>query len=139
MFDVLEHMKDDYGFLARLRGSLTPEGRIIITVPAFPFLWSIHDELNHHYRRYTNRSLTQVLLRAGYRLEFMSYWNALLFLPAAVLRLAGRTGESALDGPIALNEFLLAIIRAETFMMRRTSLPFGTSLVAVARKYSGDG
>jgi 2-polyprenyl-3-methyl-5-hydroxy-6-metoxy-1,4-benzoquinol methylase len=135
MFDVLEHMKDDFGFLERLRGSLTPAGRIIITVPAFSFLWSVHDELNHHYRRYTKQSLTQLLLRSGYELEFISYWNALFFLPAAIVRLAGRTGESALDAPHRLNKLLLAIIRAEIVVMRRISLPFGTSLVAVAHKF----
>ena len=139
MFDVLEHMEDDHGLLLRVRRSLTPEGRIVLTVPAFPFMWSVHDELNHHYRRYTRKSLTDVLARSGYKLDFVSYWNALLFLPAAVVRLVGRTGENALDVPVGLNNLLLALIRAETFVMRGMSLPFGTSLIAVAQKSSASG
>ena len=133
MFDVLEHMEDDRGFLIRLLGSLTLDARLVITVPAFPFLWSVHDELNNHYRRYTTSSLSKVLSQAGYQIEFVSYWNALLFLPAALVRLFGKTGENALSLPKGLNDLILGVVRAETVALRGTKLPFGTSMVAVAR------
>ena len=133
MFDVLEHMADDRGFLTRLRGSLTPDARLVLTVPAFPFLWSVHDELNKHYRRYTKKSLRSVLTKSGYDIEFISHWNALFFLPAAFVRLFGRTGEDTLALPKGLNDMVLGMVRAETWLLRGAALPFGTSLVAVAR------
>jgi SAM-dependent methyltransferase len=140
MFDVLEHMEHDCDFLTRLRGSLAPDSHIVITVPAFPFLWSVHDELNHHYRRYTRRSLMDLLFKSGYELDFMSYWNASLFLPAAVVRILGRSsGSSALILPKRADNLLFALLRAETSVMRHIPLPFGTGLVAIARHRQSRG
>lgn len=132
MFDVLEHMEDDHAFLGRLHSALTPEARLVLTVPAFPFLWSVHDELNNHYRRYTRSSLKKVLSKSGYDVKFLSYWNALLFLPAATVRVLGKTGENALALPKSVNDTILGVVRAETLVLRWGRLPFGTSIVAVA-------
>lgn len=134
LFDVVEHIEDDHAFLARLNAALCDGGRLAITVPAFQFLWSVHDVHHHHFRRYTARAMRTALESAGFRVEYASYWNMTLFLPAVLTRLLGKTGEDALSPPRSIDRLFLAIVRLETLCMRILSLPFGTGLVVVARK-----
>lgn len=134
LFDVIEHIEDDRAFLLRAKTALEKEGRLIITVPAMPFLWSNHDVANRHFRRYTRATLRRVLENAGYRIEYLSFWNTLLFVPAALLRLLGQSGESATALPRALDVLIYSLIRIEVWLMRVFPLPFGLSLVALARK-----
>lgn len=132
--DVLEHIKDDHGTLARVVGSLNQNGVVIITVPAFQSLWSIHDVNHHHFRRYSRREVIRLLEGAGLTLVYASYWNATLFPVAALMRIVGRSGESSLGLPRFLNDVLLAIIRIEVALMRFIRLPFGTGLIAIGIK-----
>lgn len=134
LFDVLEHIEDAKTVLASFRKELTPEGVLIITVPAFPFLWSEHDVLHQHFRRYTRKTLTKVLREAGYDVVAMSYWNMTLFLPTALVRLTGKSGSSTLTLPWILDTILFGVVVIESFLLRFLSLPFGVSLVVVARK-----
>lgn len=134
LFDVVEHIEHDYEFLIKAHGALTKDGRLAITVPAFQFLWSVHDINHHHFRRYTKKSIRSVLERAGFEVEHISYWNMILFAPAALMRLIGKSGESALSLPRWLDAIFFAIIQTELLFMRWFSLPFGTSLVVIARK-----
>ena len=69
MLDVLEHVADDAGALATAMRMLKPGGRLLLTVPAFPFLWSRHDELTHHFRRYRRQKLARLLKDGGFALE----------------------------------------------------------------------
>src|SRR5438067_3651778 len=78
-FDVIEHIDDDVGALRSIRAALRPGGRLVCTVPAFQFLWSAHDVVNHHHRRYRKRLLTTRLREAGFELERVSYFNSWLF------------------------------------------------------------
>ncbi|MFA5942653.1 MAG: class I SAM-dependent methyltransferase [Candidatus Paceibacterota bacterium] len=134
LFDVIEHIEDDESFLRSLDKALAPGGQLVITVPAFKFLWSEHDVTHRHFRRYDRRSLSGVLSRAGYEVVVMSYWNMLLFIPAAVMRLLGHSGSSALGLSSVIDSFLRGIVAVESKMARFFALPFGVSLVAVARK-----
>ena len=134
LFDVVEHIEDDRAFLRRLWKVLEDRGFLIITVPAFQFLWSDHDVNLHHYRRYTKKSLRTLLDLAGYKISFISYWNMSLFLPMAAMRLLGRSGESGLSLPKSVDALFLGAIRLEAAIMRASPLPFGTGLVAVAQK-----
>ncbi len=134
LFDVLEHIEHDEAFLTNAHAGITKGGVLTLTVPAFPFLWSIHDEQKHHFRRYTRRSVTEVLQKTGYRVEYCSYWNTSLFLPAAAMRLAGRTGDEALALPVWINALLYSVVYIESLVLRFVPLPFGTGLVVVARK-----
>lgn len=143
-FDVIEHLDDDVDALVRIRHALMPGGVFVCTVPAYPLLWSRHDELNHHRRRYTRRSLTRALEAGGFRVERMSYFNSVLFPAVAALRLATRPLEwaglrrgddractgVAIPRPSA-NRLLYGLFAAERFLLRRVSLPFGLSLLAV--------
>lgn len=134
LFDVLEHIERDVEFLTRARDALAPGGCLAITVPALPFLWSVHDVNHHHFRRYTKTTLRAALESAGFSVEYMSYWNMALFIPAALMRLLGRTGEGSLAMPRALNAIFYAIVRTEAALMRLIPLPLGTGLVAIACK-----
>jgi 2-polyprenyl-3-methyl-5-hydroxy-6-metoxy-1,4-benzoquinol methylase len=134
IFDVVEHIEDDRAFLISLRGALAPDGVLAITVPAFQFLWSEHDVEHQHFRRYNKRSLSKLLLGAGYEILAISYWNTLLFFPAALVRLLGRSGSSALMLGGFVNSLLLFVVIIESKILRFISLPFGVSLIVVARK-----
>ncbi len=136
LFDVLEHVADDVAALAALRRKLKPAGRILLTVPALPWLWSAHDVFLHHHRRYGARSLREAAANAGLRLRRLSGFNTIL-LPLAVLarlwdRLRGRTQASGTALPPAwINRILGATLAAEAHWLRHADLPFGLSWLAV--------
>lgn len=134
LFDVVEHIEHDGEFLMRAHKALQDGGYLAITVPAFQFLWGIHDINHHHFRRYTKTSMHDVLHQAGFNVEYSSYWNMTLFIPAAFMRLIGKSGEGALALPRWLDEILFTVVKIEALFMRWFPLPFGTSLVIIARK-----
>jgi len=84
--DVIEHIDDDYSVLARAREILSSKGYLVITVPAYRWLWSRHDEIHMHKRRYTRQQLKELLLALNFDVKFISYFNSFLFLPAAIKR-----------------------------------------------------
>lgn len=140
--DVIEHTPDDRRALVELRRVCRPGGFLLITVPAYQALWSRHDEVNHHYRRYSRRMLRAAAEEAGWALARLSAFNSLLLPPAAVMRLAQRWGPDG-DGagndlhlaPWWLNGTLELPLRLEAaWLGRRLTLPAGLSLVAVLRK-----
>ncbi len=134
LFDVLEHIENDEAFLVRAQVALAPGGHIVFTVPAYMMLWSAHDVEHHHFRRYTVRSLRDKLEKAGYNVDYASYWNASLLLPAALLRLLGKSGEGGLSPHPVLNSMLMLVVRIEAAVLRFLPLPFGLSIVLVACK-----
>ena len=117
---------------------LTPQGTLIITVPAFQWMWSYADHVLGHYRRYTRPMLAAELEGAGFRIERISYFHSWLLPVAWVFRklraLTGRT-ESADDFPVPapINRALNGVCRLELWLMSRMDLPFGLSVFAVAR------
>ena len=146
-FDVVEHVEDDVAFLKTLRDHLVPGGRLLATVPAYPFLWSTFDEMNHHYRRYTGRSLKRSLAASGFCVERLTHMNSFLFPALAGARLFDRAfghpprtdvERSRLVekwfhvGP--LNGVLETIFASERYWLRVGALPFGASILTVARK-----
>jgi SAM-dependent methyltransferase len=148
-FDVLEHIEDDAGFLGLVTGLLQPGGRFYCTVPAAQSLWSQEDVFAGHHRRYSKGRLRRVLEQAGLRVEFVSHFFAWLVAPVAVFRtlpfvLRGRRddGGSAADRvqsdhalPAWLDVIADALHRWELKRLRRSStIPFGSSLLCVARK-----
>lgn len=132
LFDVLEHIENDENMLTRLHDSLTEEGALILTVPAYRWLWSSHDERNQHFRRYSARELRRKLVKSGFEIRFVSYWNTVLFPVAVLARLCGIAGEGGLSPGSVVNTILLQLIRLEALIIRIASLPFGLSLVAIA-------
>jgi SAM-dependent methyltransferase len=147
MFDVLEHLPDDLQVLRDLEQMLAPGGVLVLTVPAFPSLWSYFDEAAHHARRYTRQSLTATLQTAGYEVQQVSYFMALTFplvwLTRRLAKKDTRPPAQELDERVVnelrivpvLNELAAAALSLEAaWVGAGHHLPFGTSLLAVARK-----
>ncbi len=136
--DVLEHIPDDAGTLRVLHDVLKPGGRLLLTVPALPFLWTRHDEEHGHQRRYTRAQLEERLLEAGFVVEKLSYYNCLL-LPLvlgvrAMKKLTGRDGDDMELPAPPLNTLLFQLFALERFWLPWAGFPVGVSLMAVARR-----
>jgi SAM-dependent methyltransferase len=158
LLDTVEHVADDELVFAECRRVLssadpysgTPGGKLLVTVPAHMFLWSNNDTLNRHQRRYTAEELSGKLERAGFNVLAISYTNFFVFPLAAALILARRDrSEPALSSPHVdeeayqvemepapplVNRILMWVGKLEAALLRRVSLPVGTSLIAVAEK-----
>ncbi len=138
LFDVLEHIEQDVPTLETLGRKLAPGGRLLISVPAMPWLWSHHDVAHHHFRRYTRGSLKDAVQAAGLRATSLGHFNTLLF-PAAfaqrmVQKITGSTAPAdALPAPW-LNATLAAVFRAERHFVGALPMPFGLSLYAVVAR-----
>jgi SAM-dependent methyltransferase len=139
--DVIEHTPNDMVTLRELRRVSKPGGWLLLTVPAYQALWSLHDEANHHYRRYSRPTLHAAALEAGWRVRRMTSFNSLLLAPAAAVRVAQRrrrlrgnsryTPEVKL-GPKWLNAALERPLRLEAgWIGRGRTLPAGLSLMAL--------
>jgi SAM-dependent methyltransferase len=137
--DVLEHVADDAGSLSALGGRLRPGGWALLTVPAFPFLWSRHDVSHHHHRRYVKDRLCELTRAAGLTPVRTTYFNSLLFPAIAAVRfvksLFGASGrEDDAMPPQGLNRLLTALFASERHLIGRVPLPAGVSLLMLARK-----
>ncbi len=136
--DVLEHIADDAGTLSALHGVLKPGGRLVLTVPALPFLWTRHDEEHGHQRRYTRRRLHQRMLEAGFEVEKLSYYNSLLLPLVLVVRAlkkaTGRDGDDMELPAAPLNALLFQLFSLERFWLPWSGFPLGVSLLALGRK-----
>lgn len=145
LFDVLEHIEDDAGFLRLLHGHLAPEGRLFLTVPALPWLWSSNDRFSGHYRRYTAASLGRVLAGQGFRVDYLTAFFRPLVLPLFLGRsLPSRLGlrrevrpevtrqEHGAGGGRLQAVIGRALEREERLLSEGRVLSLGTSLLAVA-------
>jgi len=138
LFDVIEHLPDDAGLLRQVRTMLAPLGSLLVTVPAHPRLWSYFDEASHHRRRYTTDDLRSRLHAAGFRVDYLSQFMAPL-LPIMWLRRRAVSRKRDPAGELGIvpgiNALMNAALAIEApLIRRRRQIPFGTSLVAVARK-----
>lgn len=140
LLDVLEHVEQDQAALAAIHRKLAPGGKLVLTVPAFQFLWGPHDEEHHHFRRYRAPELQSKLLDAGFEVQRLTYFNTWLFPPIAAVRLirhwfpAGKTGMEGSLPPAWLNGLLIRLFASERFVVTRARFPFGVSLLALAQK-----
>ncbi|MFK8105384.1 MAG: methyltransferase domain-containing protein [Saprospiraceae bacterium] len=145
-FDVIEHVEDDELAVSEMKRVCKKGGIICVTVPAFMFLWSAHDEVNHHYRRYTKKQLKQ-LFEQDSQMVFHSYFNFWLFFPIAFFRvLTSKFSKQSENREDAGSDFfvmnnglvdkiLYQIFRSERFFIRnRITLPVGVSLISTWKK-----
>lgn len=138
LFDVLEHIDEDVATLVAVRKLLAAGGRALLTVPAYSWLWSAHDQHLHHKRRYSKAELRGKAAASGLLIEKISHFNTLLFPLVALGRLKDRLlDRSSATGtaipPAPVNALLSTLFAAERFLLRRGDLAFGVSLLAVCR------
>jgi SAM-dependent methyltransferase len=145
--DVIEHVEDDVGGFSAMLRVARPGALLVVTVPAYPWLWSEHDVLNHHFRRYRRRTLVAAAEQAGWQLVQSTYFNFLLLAPAAVYRLLESIGADRLrpasravltETPRLLSRALEQPLRLEaTLMAAGVRIPAGLSLLGVFRAPAG--
>ena len=135
-FDVVEHIPDDRAAIEGIARLLKPGGRLVVTVPAHQWMWSAHDVVNHHQRRYSKGALKQLIEGSPLKLEAIGYFNSLLFPVAMAERLMSKARgrqDADLSLPSApVNQTLERIFAAERGLIGRVPLPPGLSLFAVA-------
>lgn len=140
LLDVLEHLPDDRQALRGLTSLLKPGGLLLVTVPAYRFLWSGEDVVSHHLRRYRGRELALVIRQAGFEIIKQRYFNFFLFPGQVATTLWGRwfvpdfMRRSTLK-PLApgVNQVLTKLFSAEAGLLGRIPFPWGGSLLCTAR------
>lgn len=144
-FDVVEHVQDHKTAVLEMKRVCKSQGIVFCTVPAFDFLWSKHDDVNHHIRRYTKREFSSLFQGSGH-IVYQSYFNFFLFLPVAFFRLLsnalphlfsrkGAGSDFTIEGGGALSEVFHAIFKSENAVLKRgLSLPFGISYLLLWKK-----
>ncbi|MBY0284791.1 MAG: class I SAM-dependent methyltransferase [Sphingomonas sp.] len=141
VLDVVEHIADDVAALAAMRDCLKPGGKILIAVPAHQWMWSAHDVVNHHHRRYSKATLGRAIAAAGLKHNGLRWFNSLLFPLAAASRLAGRlTGKDDSDDsppPGPVNALFETVFGLERHLVGRVPLTWGVSIVTLASKVGG--
>ena len=136
--DILEHVENDLLALRELRRVGKEKGSVVITVPAFPSLWGLQDEVSHHKRRYSRNELEKKLETVGFSCENRFYFNFILFLPVYLIRQFMRIrkisvdSENELNTPL-LNKILKFIFHVDIILAKRFCPPFGVSLFILAR------
>jgi SAM-dependent methyltransferase len=139
--DIIEHVDDDIGALRQLNRALKPGGHLLVTVPAFPSLWGLQDKVSHHKRRYRLLGLKAKVEAAGFTVERRYYFNFILFVPIflarQIIRMAGLEerlkSENEVHSP-SINRILLPIFALDTRLAPILRLPFGVSILMLARK-----
>lgn len=148
--DCLEHIQQDEVALQNWYKLLKPDGIMIVFVPAFMSLWSPHDEVNHHFRRYTHRELMDKISKASFSTLRHGYWNATLFIPIMAYRFLRKilnirclkekkpsADLGTVPGPV--NALLKGLLSIENSAMELIRFPFGVSTFCVARRSAGEG
>jgi len=135
LFDVLEHMKEDKKAIKRILSLLTKNGALVMSVPAYKFLWSAHDDINNHFRRYTKKGLKS-LLAEQFIIKKLTYFNTFLF-PLAILDkliMSKNKKTQGLNQKPWINNILYSIFRTERKTLKYLSFPFGVSLFVFAKR-----
>jgi SAM-dependent methyltransferase len=137
--DTLEHLEQDQTTLNGWHDLLQPGGYLIVFVPAFSFLWSTHDVVNQHKRRYTLTDLRLKLKTAGFQIHRAGYWNFFLFFPIVMIRLlaplAGKPGQAGdLHALPFGNTLLFNLLKLENRLLQSLRFPFGVSCFCLGQK-----
>lgn len=143
--DVIEHVKDDIGAIAEMRRVLRSGGTVIVTVPAFKFLWGPTDIFFHHYRRYRLHELKSKIERSGFSVFKSSYFNTFLFPPVFLvkllmkgfhlpMKLENEVSRNVINDIWIVNKILYGIFFLESVLLKYVNFPFGISAVVIGRK-----
>lgn len=140
--DVIEHVREDAHLLAEFFNIISPGGLLLISVPAYPFLWSEHDEALGHYRRYRANELREKLRAAGFEIVRSTHAISFVLLPIIIYRCVRRSlyrnqhraANSYVTLPKSINALLALFLTIESKMVQKTDIPFGCSLLCLARR-----
>ena len=137
--DILEHLEDDRSGIRECFQALKRGGILILTVPAFKWLWGIQDVATQHKRRYKMKEILNLLTMEGFEIVKSSYFNFFLFFPILIVRRATHLlrlkirSENEINSPL-LNSLLKGIFSLEPYILEHFSFPFGVSILCIARK-----
>ncbi|QQX82296.1 class I SAM-dependent methyltransferase [Shewanella sp. KX20019] len=138
LFDVLEHIRDDLSALISLKERLNKNGKVMITVPAYKWMFGKHDINMHHYRRYNSGDIKNLLEKAGIEVDYFTHFNSLLYPIAAITRIFDSVTNRA--GPIGgslrskfLNDKLYDVFQFEQKLLDYMEFPIGLSIMVVGR------
>lgn len=147
LMDVLEHTSKNETVLNEIHRVLKPKGLLLMTLPALPFIYSKHDRIQGHFKRYTKRDIKKLLIKAGFKTIRISFFNILLSPPIVIIRLLSKLGgplarladfDSRINYDIskrkAINATLIKIFSLESLMLKYMDIPFGTSLLTLTQK-----
>ena len=141
--DVIEHLDDDVAGLREMRRVLCRDGRLLLFVPAFMFLWGVQDDVSNHRRRYTLPKLLSAVEEAGFSVDLASYANISFFLPVLAvrsvmrwMRLRAETEYGINISP--LNGLFSWLFAAERHLLTRARIPVGVSAVCIARRLENE-
>ena len=139
--DVVEHINEDNLVIKELERLLRPNGRIIITVPAYQWMWGVQDEVSHHFRRYSMNSITKLLSNfSNLSILRKTYFNTFLFPAVALVRLISKwfnikNRESDFDiSDNFLNPIFYFIFNTEIKILKWVRYPFGVSILIILEK-----
>lgn len=131
--DLLEHVDDDEKAIKNIYRVLNRHGILIITVPANKFMWTNHDVISDHKRRYSQNEIKSKLQKCGFKIEKISYWNSILFLFTLLYKFLNKKSHVQ-PAPKPINFVLFKLMQLDNFLVEKTKLPFGVSILCVARK-----
>ncbi len=142
--DCLEHLENDSIAMKNWMKIVKSKGLMIVYVPAFQFMWSDHDVINHHFRRYTKKQLIGLVDEKSWSIEETGYWNFIIFFPTAVIRWfsqlkskkanSGKMKDSIVILPKWINSMLVTYMKIENRIMNFIRYPIGVSTYFVGRK-----
>lgn len=143
--DSLEHLENDQVALSNWHTILKPGGIAFVLVPAYKFLWTSHDDVNYHFRRYTKTDLVQKSRKAGYAIVYSGYNYVLFFIPTAIIRVVLKAvmpklkdkkmaGGQILQLPRWVNSLFITYQKFENSIAKYIPMPFGVSAFTVLRK-----
>jgi 2-polyprenyl-3-methyl-5-hydroxy-6-metoxy-1,4-benzoquinol methylase len=144
--DVIEHVEDDFLAVSEMKRVCKSGGLVVVTVPAFMLLWSNHDEVNHHFRRYTMSNLKEIFSKLNLTTVKATYFNTLLFLPILAFRLisklipakfirVGAGSDATLHTSNSISsKVLYQIFKSELALLNLFNLPFGVSIFIISSK-----
>lgn len=140
LLDVIEHIREDKLTLKGLGSKLKKNGMILITAPAFSFLWSQHDVFHHHYRRYSKKELIDLVESADLKISYRTYINFFLFIPVVIFRICHKffsknkhSNDELINNKLVNNIFKL-VYSLESKFLPHVKLPFGVSHLFVINK-----
>jgi len=140
LFDVLEHIEDDLSSIKLIYDSLKEDGKVILTVPAYKFLWSGHDVVHQHQRRYTKKEINRILIDSGFEIAYSTYFNSILLPIITIIRISkkfiskNKVQKDLKKEKGILNTLLGKIFSMESIILPKISFPFGVSIIVVGKK-----